>query len=85
MTGIWCGPDAAYSGASQAVPSDYTETHQRIVQHFEVLLGFVKVLANPDRESSDPNFWRERAQSAIVKAEAILAGARDPDTIGDAS
>jgi len=85
VTGIWSGADGAYSGDSLAIPSHYTEAHQRLAQHFEVLLGLVKVLANPGKESPDPNFWRERAQPAIAKAEAILAGARDPDTTGDAS
>jgi hypothetical protein len=84
VPGIWSGPDAAYSGASQSIPSHYVETHQRIVRHFEVLLGLIKILAKPDQESPDPNFWHERAQPAIAKAEAILAGARDPDIIGDA-
>ena len=85
VTGIWSGSDAAYSGDSHAIPSHYTEAHQRLAQHFEVLLGLVKVLANPNEGSPDQNFWRERAQPAIAKAEAILAGAPDPDTTGDAS
>ncbi len=84
VTGIWSGADAAYSGAAQPIPSHYTETPVRIARHFEVLLGLVKVLAKPDQESPDPNFWRERAQPAIAKAEAILGGARDPDIVGDA-
>jgi hypothetical protein len=51
-----------------------------IASHFEVLLGFVKVLASQsDTERLDRAFWLERAQPAIVKAEAILAGSRDPD------
>jgi hypothetical protein len=78
VTGIWSGEDAAHSGTAQSIPSHYTETYQRIAKHFEVLLGLVKVLATPERESPDPNFWRERAQPAIAKAESILAGARDP-------
>lgn len=84
LTGIWSGKDAAYSAAAQPIPSHYTEAAVRIARHFEVLLGLVKVLANPDGQSPDPNFWRDRAQPAIAKAEAILAGAPDPDSEGGA-
>ena len=53
---------------------------QRKADHFETLLGILKVLAHaPDGAASDPPFWRQRADAAIAKAEAILAGARDPD------
>ena len=85
VTGIWSGADAAYSGAAQQIPSHYIETAERIAKQFEVLLGLVKVLASPGGTPPDPTFWRERAQPAIVKAEAILAGARDPDSEGGAS
>jgi hypothetical protein len=45
-----------------------------------VLLGLVKVLASrSDTEQLDRAFWLERAQPAIVKAEALLAGGREPD------
>jgi hypothetical protein len=48
--------------------------------HLEVLLGLVKVLASQsDIEQLDRAFWLERAQPAIAKAEAILAGDREPD------
>jgi hypothetical protein len=85
VTGIWSGADAAYSGAAQQIPSYYIETAERIAKQFEVLLGLVKILASPSGTRPDPTFWRERAQPAIVKAEAILAGARDPDSEGGAS
>ena len=60
------------------MPSHYRETVQRKADHFEVLLGLVKVLCGDD-QALDRADWRERAMPAIAKAEAILAGARDPD------
>ncbi|MGO3931356.1 hypothetical protein [Rhodopseudomonas pseudopalustris] len=77
VTGVWEGRDAAYSGPSAPVPSHYRETVQRKADHFEVLLGLVKVLSGA--EASDRAYWQDRAVSAIAKAEAILVGARDPD------
>ena len=78
VTGAWEGRDTAYSGPSVPVPSHYRETLQRKADHFEVLLGLVKVLCGDD-QALDRAYWRERAMPAIAKAEAILAGARDPD------
>ena len=85
VTGIWSGADIAYSGAAQPIPSHFTEAAERIAKQFEVLLGLVKVLASPGGAPPDPVFWRERAQPAIAKAEAILAGERDPDSEGGAA
>ena len=85
VTGAWSGADAAYSGAAQPILSHYTEAAVRIARHFEVLLGLVKVLASPGGTPPDPVFWHDRAQPAIAKAEAILAGACDPDSEGGAS
>ena len=80
VTGIWSGENAAYSGAAQPIPAHYAEARQRIALHLEVLLGLVKVLASQsDTEQLDRAFWLERTQPAIVKAEAILAGGREPD------
>jgi hypothetical protein len=80
VTGIWSGENAAYSGAAQPIPSHYVEAPQRIALHLEVLLGLVKVLASQsDTEQLDRAFWLERARPAIAKAEAILAGGREPD------
>jgi hypothetical protein len=80
VTGIWSGENAAYGGVAQPIPPHYAETPQRVALHFEVLLGLVKVLASQsDTEQLDRAFWLERAQSAIAKAEAILADGREPD------
>lgn len=55
-------------------------------EHFEVLLGLLKIFAHaPEGDPADDLAWRHRAHAAIVKAEAILAGARDPDGDGGAS
>lgn len=80
VTGVWSGEDAANSGPAQPIPSCHVETAQRIGSHFEVLLGLVKLLATPAKAGRpDRAFWHERAQPAIAKAEAILAGEPDPD------
>ena len=80
VTGIWPGPDSAYRVTALPVPSQFGETIQRKADHFETLLGILKVLAHaPDGAVSDPAFWHQRAAAAIAKAEAILAGKRDPE------
>mgnify|MGYP001031799844 CR=1 FL=1 len=78
VTGAWEGEDAAYRGASLQVPSHFDETLQRKADHFEVLLGLVNVLGSA-HDVASRTYWRERAALAVAKAEAILAGARDPD------
>lgn len=85
VTGAWPGEDSAYRVTALAVPSQFGEALQRKANHFETLLGVLKVLAHetPAR-ISDPPFWRQRAVAAIAKAEAILAGAPDPEIEGGA-
>jgi hypothetical protein len=78
VTGAWDGSDTAYRGQSLPVPSHYDETLQRKAAHFEVLLGLVKLLAGTG-DAKHSAYWAGRAVSAVAKAEAILAGARDPD------
>jgi len=78
VTGVWEGRDTAYQAPSVPVPSHYRETLQRKADHFEVLLGLVKVLTS-GAKALDCAYWKDRAAAAIAKAEAILAGARDPD------
>lgn len=80
VTGIWLGADAAYSGAPVAVPSHFDETIQRKAAHFEVLFGLLKiVVADQIAEQRTDAYWLARANAALAKADAILAGARDPD------
>lgn len=78
VTGAWQGRDVAYRGPALPVPPHHQETLQRRADHFEVLLGLVQVLSG-DVKPSDGVFWRDRAHVAIAKAQAILAGAPDPD------
>jgi hypothetical protein len=86
VTGAWPGDVPPYSVAALPIPSHFGEALQRKAEHFEVLLGLLKVFAIPaDGGPTDEPFWRQRAHAAIAKAEAILAGARDPDDEGGAS
>jgi hypothetical protein len=80
VTGIWLGPDAAYSGETVPVPSHFDETIQRKAAHFEVLFGLLKiVIADQVAQRRTDTYWLTRAAAAVAKAEAILAAARDPD------
>jgi len=80
VTGIWIGADAAYSGEAVPVPSHFDETIQRKAAHFEVLFGLLKiVVADQISQRGTDAYWLARANAAVAKAEAILAGARDPD------
>lgn len=86
VSGVWAGRDAAYRGKAFAVPSQFGEQIQRKADHFEVLLGLLKVFAHAaDAGPSDGPFWRQRLDAAIAKAEAILGGEADPETVGGAS
>jgi hypothetical protein len=81
VTGVWEGRDTAYTGRALAVPSQFGEAVQRKADHFEVLLGLLKVFAHPPEAGlPDPLFWRQRLDAAIAKADAILAGQPDPQT-----
>jgi hypothetical protein len=86
VTGAWDGRDDAYRGRALSIPSQFGEQLQRRADHFEVLLGLLKVFAHaPDAEPADDPFWRQRLDAAIAKAEAILAGEPDPEALGGAS
>ena len=83
VTGAWPGADNAHRATALPVPSQFAESVQRRADHFETMLGILKVLTHPqDSAASDLPFWRQRADAAIAKAEAILAGGRDPDVDG---
>jgi hypothetical protein len=80
VSGVWRGVDAAYRGAALPFPSEFAEAIQRKADHFETLLGVLKILAHvPDLTALDLPFWLPRAHAAIAKAEAILAGSPNPD------
>ncbi|MEE3500927.1 hypothetical protein [Acidiphilium acidophilum] len=86
VTGAWEGRDAAHRGRALGIPSQFGEQIQRKADHYEVLLGLLKVLAQaPDAGPPDGPFWRQRLDAAIARAEAILAGEPDPETVGGAS
>ena len=86
VTGAWAGDVSPYSVPALPVPSHFGDSLQRKAEHFEVLLGLLKVFAHPPEDAlTDEASWRQRAQAAIAKAEAILAGTRDPDGGGGAS
>ena len=86
VTGSWPGEVTPYSVPTLSIPPRFGEALQRKAEHFEVLLGLLKVFAlPPDGGLADEPFWRQRVHAAIAKAEAILAGARDPDDEGGAS
>jgi hypothetical protein len=78
VTGAWPGEDTAYRIAALPLPSQFGEMLQRKADHYETLLGILKVLAH----APEAPFWRERADAAIAKAEAILAGAPDAEITG---
>lgn len=83
VTGVWEGRDAAYGGRALAVPSRFNEQLQRKANHFEVLLGLLKVFAHPAEAGRSEVSWRQSLHAAIAKAEAILADENDPDVEAD--
>ncbi|MBP1847860.1 hypothetical protein J2046_006144 [Rhizobium petrolearium] len=80
IAGIWKAPDTASAGPPIPIPSQFGETIQRKAQHFEILLGLLKLLL-ADVQSARPPLdeWVGRAAWAVARGEAIIAGARDPD------
>ena len=80
ISGIWQGPKANYRQTALTVPSQHAEAIQRKADHFDVLLGVLKILAHIE-DLAAPNlpYWLPRARAAIAKAEAILAAAPDPE------
>jgi len=80
VSGIWRGKDTAYKVSPLTIPSEFGGSVQRQAEHFETLLGVLKILAHETADSrTDLVYWYGRANAAIAKGEAILAGTRDPD------
>jgi len=62
VSGAWHGADAAYRGATVPIPARFHATIQRKAEHFETLLGILKVLARvKDLEVPDLSFWHPSA------------------------
>jgi hypothetical protein len=79
VSGIWLERESAHQAPLLPIPSQFDETMRRKCDHFETLLGTLKMLAQPPSDPPpDLTFWQPRATAAIAKAEAILAGAPDP-------
>ena len=79
VSGVWQGVDAAYRGPALPIPSQFSEAIRRKADHFETLLGVLKILAHVEGlRAPDLPYWLPKAQAAIAKAEAILAGAPYP-------
>lgn len=85
VTGIWSGADAAYRGDTITVPPHFDETVQRKADHFELLLGLLKIIV-ADAQANRPTTpeWLTKANWAIALAHAILDGARGPTSEDDA-
>jgi hypothetical protein len=82
VSGVWQGADGAFQESALPIPAEFTETIQRKADHFEVLLGVLKILTYvEDLQAPDLPHWLPRAQTVIAKAEAIMAGTADPDDV----
>lgn len=80
VTGIWPGVDAAYMCSPIPVPAHFGEMIQRKAEHFEILLGLLKMnFAHLLAGRAPSDEWTARAHWAVARGEAILAGARDPE------
>lgn len=80
VTGIWEGVDAAYSGQDISVPSHFTETVQRKAEHFDILVEILRAFLSDAQTGRIASLdMQAKAAWATARAEAIRAGARDPD------
>ncbi len=83
VTGAWPGAVDPYRVPLLAIPSQFGETLQRKADHFTELLAQLSLVAQPMGLSAhDFARWLPSAQSAVHKANAIVAAARDPDDGG---
>ncbi len=79
VSGIWHGANAAFNAPSVRVPAQFSESLRRRAEHFEILLGILQVLLkDTELPPAMQTFWRHRAEEAVARGEAILAGAPDP-------
>ncbi|MBY0351177.1 hypothetical protein [Tabrizicola sp.] len=77
---MWAGDVQPYSVPPLSVPGQFDETIQRKADHFDELLTQLSFVAQPMGISRhDFERWLPHAQAAVRKAQAILAGARNPE------
>lgn len=80
VTGIWRRHTPGTSGQAVRIESQFDEDVQRRARHFEILLGVLKILADDADAARSPSpDWLARANLAITRGKAILAGQPDPD------
>ncbi|MFK0207935.1 hypothetical protein [Agrobacterium sp. NPDC090283] len=85
VTGIWRGEKAHNTGSSIPVPAQFNEAVQRRGDHFEILLGLLKMMVHDAHAPRAlPPYWRGKAAWAIARGEAILSCAADPEEQIDA-
>lgn len=85
VTGIWKGEKAHHTGSSVPVPSQFEEAIQRRADHFEILLGLLKMMVHDVHATRTlPPYWLVKSAWAIARGEAILAYAADPEEPIDA-
>ncbi len=59
VSGAWAGEVPPYSAPPLPIPSQFGEALRRKAEHFEVLLGLLKVFARPAKDGlADAPFWR---------------------------
>lgn len=62
------------------MPSQFDEAVQRRGDHFQILLGLLKMMVHDAHATRGlPPYWRGKAAWAIARGEAILACAADPE------
>jgi hypothetical protein len=84
VTGVW--PGGGGSVQRHCARRSVTVRRGRTkADHFKTPRGVLKALVQaPEGKLSDSPLWRQSADAAIAKAEAILAGAHDPVIEGGA-
>lgn len=72
VTGIWKGEKAHFTGSSVPVPSQFDEVIQRRADHFEILLGLLKMMVHDAHATRGlPPYWRGKAAWAIAREHGL--------------
>lgn len=80
MTGVWKAPKAPITAPSELIPPQFQEPVERRSEHFETLLGLLKMFLDDAQAAPSPSsVWITRSVWAIARGQAILAGHPDPE------